>query len=333
MSAEIPPTPRFTATLEERLREEAAAGTPKGSAPRHGPRCRRLGDIVVPAMVATACAGAVAFVLVAGGAVDKDERRAVAPSGGGAAYEDGGEVVRSGALLGPRGGSPQGFVKIATDSRACSTRHEAPAEVCATVAIDGLPPRSDYVMWLDGRFQGFLPPAEPRTGRLSGDAVLEEVPDVGAEVLVTREPTARPKEPGEVVLRGRLDGETPGQGKAQETDALSGAPRRTGQMLPPTGGLVTATARLTELVAGDARALRIRASGLPRARTLALWFAGEFVGFVPGPSDDGALKVTATVPPLALADPEVLLTRETTTRPDEPGEIVLRGKLDGPPGG
>jgi hypothetical protein len=185
-------------------------------------RSSRVGGAILLFALALLVAGVLALVL--GGDDDDDKAgspgstgttQAAAPQGQGG---DQGAEVRplAQANLNPQGGDGKG-AGVAFYSRAGEN-----GKFGVAVRAEGLAPSTDtsfYAIWLTGpgtgnRFVGFDEDGVGKDGVLEGARELDSDPRKYTTALVTRETSAEPKQPGEVVLRGRFQAVPEGTGGA-----------------------------------------------------------------------------------------------------------------------
>ena len=195
-------------------------------------RSSRVGGAILLFALALLIAGVLALVL---GGDDDDEPETAATGttqtrtqGQGAA----GDVrLLSQANLNPPQGGDGDAAGVAFYSREGEN-----GKFGVAVQAEGLSPSSEsrfYAIWLTGpntgnRFVGFDEDGVARDGILQGARELDYDPRKYTTALVTRETQAEPKQPGEVVLRGRFQ-EVP-------ADAQDGQPGPGAATQPPAEG-------------------------------------------------------------------------------------------------
>ena len=172
--------------------------------------------------------------------------------------------------------------------------------------------------------------AKPQSSRLGGLLLLAAVGIVIAVVLI-------------FVVGGSDDnGDNASTApRTQSTQTSSAQPQVLGQinLNAPSGSGSKALAALTLVRQGDETDLLFQGQGIPPNQTgdvYALWVTGPGgrsarLGFMPRVGKSGKTRFPGALPSnidLSRYD-TLLMTRETTASPTQPGEVVLRGKLPG----
>ena len=173
--------------------------------------------------------------------------------------------------------------------------------------------------------------AKPPSSRLGGLLLLAAVGIAVAVVLI-------------FVVGGGSDDNTDNASttaRTQSTQTSAGQPQVLGQinLNPPSGAGSKALAALTLVRQGDETDLLFQGQGIPPNRTgdvYALWVTGPGgraarLGFMPRVGKSGKTRFPGALPSnidLSKYD-TMLMTRETTASPTQPGAVILRGKLPG----
>jgi hypothetical protein len=202
--ADAPPTP-------------AAAPAPAG-APPAGPRSSRRGGVIVLGLGAAAVIAAVIVVVI------------VTSSGGGPHHEPVAAASSSTTTAAARASTTTSsttaakvVAQINLDPTAGGSKAAGVAEVLqqgntkgiAVVAQNMVPntkkPANAYALWLynsptSAKFLGFVTPGVAKNGKLQTAGALPAGASGYKQLIVTLETSAKPKSPGQVILRGALTG-------------------------------------------------------------------------------------------------------------------------------